>query len=75
MEADAETAERIAKLESAIKHLKDDFERHRDNDFREVRSIALSVQNRFGWCMGAAAGAGAMLPLVLPKIVKAMGLS
>lgn len=74
METDADLAERITRLESAIKHLKEDFERHRDQDFREVRAVTLSNEKRYGWAMGAAAGAGAMLPLVLPKIVKAMGL-
>lgn len=72
METDVE---RIAKLESAIKHLKDDFDRHLDKDFREIRSVALSIQNRFGWCMGAAAGAGVILALIAPKLVKALGLS
>jgi len=75
MEANPELTERVAKLESKIEHLEKYFERHLDNDFKEVRAIALANGKLRDWAMGAAALAGAMLPVVYPKIIKALGLS
>jgi len=61
MEAD------IAILKTEIGHLQKDLE--------EIKAISLANQKLIRWGMGAAAGAGAMLPLVLPKIAEALGLS
>jgi hypothetical protein len=57
--------ERVATLETEVKHLRHDHER--------VEAIALSNQKMIRWGMGAAAAVGAMLPMVAPKLMKAMG--
>jgi hypothetical protein len=60
------TAERIATLESEIKHLTKDVE--------EVKAIAQANQKTMRWGMGAAAAIGAMLPLIAPKLAEALGI-
>jgi len=61
MEAD------VAVLKTEVTHLR--------NDLEEIKAISLANQKLLRWGMGAAAGAGAMLPLVLPKIAEALGWS
>ncbi|CAB4157167.1 hypothetical protein UFOVP679_5 [uncultured Caudovirales phage] len=74
MEPDAEMAAKVAKLQSAVEHLKQDFERHRDNEFLETKTITLANERRLGWGMGAAAGAGAMLTMLAPKLAAFLGI-
>lgn len=59
-------AEKIAVLEIELKHLRADHE--------EIKTVALGNQRMLRWGMGACAGFGAMLPIILPKIVQAIGL-
>lgn len=57
---------RMAVLENELKHLRSDHE--------EVKAVALGTQRMMRWAMGAAASFGAILPVVLPKLLKAIGL-
>lgn len=57
---------KIAVLENEVKHLRMDHE--------EVKAVALGNQRMLRWGMGACAGMGALIPIVLPKLATALGL-
>lgn len=57
---------KVAVLEERIANLKEDLE--------EVKAVALGNQRMLRWAMGAAAAAGSLMPVVLPKVAKAVGL-
>ena len=59
-------AEKIAVLEIEVKHLRMDHE--------EIKVVALGNQRMLRWGMGACAGMGALIPIVLPKLAAALGL-
>ena len=59
-------AEKIAVLEIEVKHLRMDHE--------EIKVVALGNQRMLRWGMGACAGMGALIPIVLPKLVVGLGL-
>lgn len=59
-------AEKIAVLEIEVKHLRMDHE--------EIKTVALGNQRMLRWGMGACAGMGALIPIVLPKLATALGL-
>ena len=59
-------AEKIAVLEIEVKHLRMDHE--------EIKTVALGNQRMLRWGMGACAGMGALIPIVLPKLAAALGL-
>lgn len=59
-------AEKIAVLEIEVKHLRMDHE--------EIKAVALGNQRMLRWGMGACAGMGALIPIVLPKLATALGL-
>lgn len=58
---------RIAVLESAVNRLKDDL--------KDVEAKADECQKLLRWGMGAAAGMGMMMALIVPKISHVLGLS
>ena len=59
-------AEKIAVLEIEVKHLRMDHE--------EIKTVALGNQRMLRWGMGACAGMGALIPIVLPKLASGLGL-
>ena len=56
----------VATVKNEIAHLRKDLEK--------VEAITLANQRLLRWGMGAAAGAGAILPLLLPRIAEVFGL-
>ena len=59
-------AEKIIALEIELKHLRMDHE--------EIKAVALGNQRMLRWGMGACAGVGALVPILLPKISAALGI-
>lgn len=57
--------ERVRAVEKDIERL--------DGDLGEIKDIALSNQRMMRWAMGAAAAFGAMVPILIPTIKKALG--
>lgn len=54
-------AEKIIALEIELRHLRRDHE--------EIKAVALGNQRMLRWGMGACAGVGALVPILLPKIM------
>lgn len=69
-----ETLEAVAE---AVRNLKDDVkDLERDHvtreEFLEVKAIAKADQMTIRWVMGAVAGAGAILGMMIPSILQAI---
>ncbi|GLK49479.1 hypothetical protein GCM10017620_24520 [Brevundimonas intermedia] len=65
--------ERITATEKDIERIDLDIADMR-GDLREIKTMAQASERMLRWGMGAAAAFGAMIPLLMPKIVKALGL-
>jgi len=58
---------KVAVLESLVSGLR--------SDLKEVEAKVDELQKLMRWGMGAAAGMGVMMALILPKVGKVLGLS